>query len=129
MPSPIDNKKKGGGIIFQGIDDEYHREVVGSSSSPSGTNVPPGTRVLAAMNGITPRPSRIHPMINFVTIVLNKNPFIWKSVQATKQKIRDSTNVNRKNLFYHRQGFLRLRNSPQLVFLAQLYLCLNNRHS
>ena len=81
------------------VGEEYHQEVVGRSSSPSSNNVPPGTRVLAAMNRITPGRSRIHPMIDFVTIVLNKNPFIWKSVQATKQKIRDSANVGRKNLY------------------------------
>ena len=48
------------------------------------------------MNGITPGRSRIHQMIDFVTIVLNKNPFIWMSVQATKQKIRDGANAGRK---------------------------------
>ena len=72
-------------IFFSAVDEEYHQEVVGRSSSPSGNNVPPGNRVLAAMNGVTPGLSRIQPMIDSVNIVLNKNPFIWKSEQATKQ--------------------------------------------
>ena len=98
MPSPIDNKKNSGGNIFSGIDAEYHREVVGTSSSPSDTYVRSGTKVLAVMEGMTPGRSRIYPTTDFVYLVLNKNSFIWNSVQATTHKIRHGANV-KKNMF------------------------------
>ena len=99
MPIPIDNKKEGGRNIYSAVDEEYHREVVGMSSGQPGNKVLPGNRVLEAMNGVTPGFSRIYPMTDFVNIVLDNNPFIWKLEHATKKLLATARILVEKNLY------------------------------
>lgn len=85
-------KKKADRNIYLGLNEEYHQEVVGKSPGQ------PGNRVLEAMNGVTPRLSRIHPMTDFVNMMLNKNPFIFKLEHEIKQKNTNGANFGNEKL-------------------------------